>query len=123
MISKEITISNGELDQFRTETPGTRHVHFNDAGASLPPDVVIETVTNYFKDEALFGAYETERKYTDQIDHVYELIAKLIGADKDEVAIFENAGKHGAPLSKDCSSNPVMRSLPVNWNTSLTSLT
>ncbi len=62
----------------------------NAAIASLPPDVVIETVMNYLRDEALFGAYEMERKYTDQIDHVYGLIAKLIGADKDEVAIFEN---------------------------------
>src|SRR5580704_14191673 len=92
MSNKEIKISNEELDQFRTETSGTRHViHFNNAGASLPPDVVIETVMDYLRDEALFGAYETERKYTDQIDHVYELIAKLICADKDEVALFENA--------------------------------
>ncbi len=65
-----------------------------------------------------------ERKYTDQIDHVYELIAKLDlrKVDKDEVALFENASTACKQLlsPKDCSSNPVMRSLPVNWNTSLT---
>ncbi len=92
MSNKEIMISNEELDQFRTETSGTRHViHFNNAAASLQPDVVVETVMDYLREEALFGGHETEYKYINQIDHVYELIAKLIGADKDEVAIFENA--------------------------------
>lgn len=85
-------ISEQEIQQIRAETKGTaERIHFNNAGASLPPDVVVETVVNYLHEEAIYGGYETEYKYKDQLDNTYELIARLINAGKDEIALVENA--------------------------------
>ena len=57
----------------------------------MAPDVVVETVVNYLVEEANFGGYETEAKYAQQLDKVYDSIAQLINAEKDEIAIVENA--------------------------------
>ena len=85
-------ISEKEIQQFRADTKGTAHrIHFNNAGASLPPDVVVDSVVRYLKEESTYGGYETEYKYKAALDHVYELIAGLIHADRDEVAVVENA--------------------------------
>src|ERR1700744_741035 len=87
-----ITLCLQEIQQIRIETKGTTIVkHFNNAGASLPPDVVVETVINYLNEEAVYGGYETEYKYREELENTYALIAKLINADKNEVAIVENA--------------------------------
>lgn len=81
-----------EIQQFRAETNGTAKViHFNNAGSSLPPDVVTDTVIAYLREEATYGGYETEAKYQSQLDNTYDLIARLINAGRDEVAIVESA--------------------------------
>ncbi|HEY2349071.1 MAG TPA: aminotransferase class V-fold PLP-dependent enzyme [Puia sp.] len=86
------TFSAKEIQKFRTETKGTSEwTHFNNAGASLPPDMVVETVIQYLSEEAGRGGYETEYKYKEQLENVYQLIARLIHAEKNEVAIVENA--------------------------------
>lgn len=86
------TITEKEIQQFRAETSGTRtKVHFNNAGASLPPDVVVETVTDYLREESLNGGYETESLYEEQIEETYRLIARLINARPEEIALTENA--------------------------------
>jgi cysteine desulfurase/selenocysteine lyase len=85
-------LTEQEIQQIRTETKGTKErIHFNNAGASLPPDVVVDTVINYLKEEAVFGGYETEFKYSKELANVYTSIAKLINADADEIALVENA--------------------------------
>lgn len=89
---KTNTLSEQEIQQFRAEIKGTAHrIHLNNAGASLPPDVVVQTMTDYLNEEATYGGYETEAKYHGQIENVYTLIAKLINANVDEVAVAENA--------------------------------
>src|SRR6201986_2335808 len=86
------TLNEQEIKQIRTKTKGASVIkHFNNAGASLPPDVVVETVINYLNEEAIYGGYETEYKYREELENTYSLIAKLINADKDEIAIVENA--------------------------------
>ncbi len=81
-----------EIQNLRQETKGTvGKIHFNNAGASLPPDVVVETVISYLQEEATLGGYETEFKYKEQLENTYVSIARLINAGKDEIAIAENA--------------------------------
>ena len=88
----ETRLTEQEIDQLRAETKGTAGlIHFNNAGSALPPDVVVDTVISYLQEEAINGGYETEAKYKDQLENTYDLIAKLINAHKDEVAIVENA--------------------------------
>src|SRR5580693_8071098 len=85
-------ISEQEIKQLRAATKGTaRKIHFNNAGSSLPPDVVVATVISYLNEEATYGGYETEAKYKDQLDYTYTLVARLINAEKNEIALVENA--------------------------------
>ncbi len=85
-------ITEQEIQKLRAETSGTGHIiHFNNAGSSLPTDLVVDTIVDYLKEEATFGGYETEYRYRDQLDNVYTQIARLINAGKDEIAIVENA--------------------------------
>lgn len=85
-------MSEQEIAQLRAETIGTtQKIHFNNAGASFNPDVVVDTVINYLREEATLGGYEIEGKYRDQLNDTYNLVAKLINADADEIAIVENA--------------------------------
>jgi cysteine desulfurase/selenocysteine lyase len=86
------TFSEEEIHLFRADTKGTaRRIHFNNAGASMPPTTVVEAAINYLNEEAIFGGYETEYKYREQLSDTYSLISQLLNADKDEVAIVENA--------------------------------
>lgn len=85
-------LSEQEIQKFRAETRGTaQRIHFNNAGASLPTDIVVQTMVDYLTEEATYGGYETEAKYNGQLENVYTLIAELIHANVDEVAIAENA--------------------------------
>lgn len=81
-----------EIRALRAATGGTnKYIHFNNAGSSLPPDSTVDTVIRYLHEEAIEGGYETEASYAAQLDRVYTLIAKLINARQDEIAIVENA--------------------------------
>jgi selenocysteine lyase/cysteine desulfurase len=66
-------------------------MHFNNAGCSLPPDIVVDTVIRYLTEEAAKGGYETEARYGKDLENVYTLIARLLNARTDEIAIVENA--------------------------------
>jgi selenocysteine lyase/cysteine desulfurase len=81
-----------EIQAFRAATKGTaERIHLNNAGASLPPDLVVNTMVDFLQEEALYGGYETEAKYRAQLDHTHVLIAQLINAHPDEIALVENA--------------------------------
>jgi selenocysteine lyase/cysteine desulfurase len=81
-----------EIQELRAATRGTAEkIHFNNAGSSLPPDEVVDTVTNYLREEAMLGGYEQEAAYHHQLENVYVSIARLLNASVDEVAIVENA--------------------------------
>jgi len=89
---KNTPLSEAEIQQMRAETKGTtQKIHFNNAGSSLPPDVVTDTIVNYLAEEAVCGGYETEYNYREQLENTYNLIARLINAQKNEVAVVENA--------------------------------
>jgi selenocysteine lyase/cysteine desulfurase len=84
--------TNQEIQQFRAETSGSsKKTHFNNAGSSLPTDKVVDTIINYLKEEAAAGGYETDDKYKPQLENTYALIARLINAQPEEIAVVENA--------------------------------
>ncbi|MEM9711525.1 MAG: aminotransferase class V-fold PLP-dependent enzyme [Actinomycetota bacterium] len=93
------------VERLRAETPGVDHVvHLNNAGSSLPPTVVIDTVVDHLRREAEIGGYEAAAEAADRTDGVYASIARLIGARADQIAIVENAtiawdlAVHGYPF-------------------------
>ena len=81
-----------DLDRVRAETPGCRNVvHLNNAGASLPPQPVLDTVIGHLRLEAEIGGYEAAADRRAAIEGVYDTIARLIGARRKEIAVAENA--------------------------------
>jgi selenocysteine lyase/cysteine desulfurase len=80
------------VDAARSDTPGIANVvHFNNAGAALPPQVVLDTVIDHLRREAAIGGYEAAAVASPRLDAVYESIASLIGATAGEIAVVENA--------------------------------
>jgi cysteine desulfurase / selenocysteine lyase len=81
-----------DLDRVRRETPGCAEVlHFNNAGASLMPRPVLDALVGHLQFEARIGGYEAADQAAAEIDHVYDALARLLNARRDEIAFVENA--------------------------------
>ncbi len=81
-----------DVDHCRADTPGTDNVlHFNNAGAALPPQAVLDAQLHHLKREAAIGGYEAEAEAEAELQHTYDAIARMLGCDTDEVALLENA--------------------------------
>jgi len=81
-----------DIPSLRSDTPGVANVvHFNNAGAALPPRPVLEAVTSHLAREAAIGGYEAAAEAADRLADVYDAVAALIGARPDEIAVVENA--------------------------------
>lgn len=81
-----------DVQRARLETPGTAHVlHFNNAGASLPPQPVLDATIAYLQREALMGGYETATRFHEERENTYLAVARLIGAERSEIALTESA--------------------------------
>lgn len=83
---------NIDIHRARAETPGVNHcTHFNNCGASLPPQCVMDAVNEHLHLEAIIGGYEAAHRAQDKLEHTYDAIAKLINGSREEVAFIENA--------------------------------
>jgi selenocysteine lyase/cysteine desulfurase len=81
-----------DLQRARSDTPGCQHVlHFNNAGAALIPQPVLDATIAHLQLEAQIGGYEAAEQAHDAVEHVYDASATLIGCSRDEIAIVENA--------------------------------
>jgi cysteine desulfurase / selenocysteine lyase len=81
-----------DLARLRRETPGVENrIHFNNAGAALPPQAVLEAVIGHLGREAAIGGYEAEDEAEQRIAAIRGSIARLLNADPAEIALVENA--------------------------------
>ncbi len=81
-----------EIEEFRRHTDGTQKVvHLNNAGAALTPNRVRDRVINFLKEEALYGGYEMSARYAEELEQTYHNIARFINAERQEIALVENA--------------------------------
>ena len=81
-----------DIKRIREETPGCADViHFNNAGASLPPSAVYQAVTDHLKLESKLGGYEAEAQAQEKLDRFYQAFARLLNCAPDEIAFIENA--------------------------------
>src|SRR5437588_10422038 len=81
-----------DVERARDDTPGCRNVvHFNNAGAALMPERVLDATIAHLEMEAQTGGYEAAEYAQEAIEHTYDAVATLIGCSRDEVAIVENA--------------------------------
>ena len=81
-----------DIEALRRDTPGcVERVHLNNAGAALISGQTLEAVTSHLQLEARIGGYEAAAAATEKVEHTYDALARLVGADRDEIAVVENA--------------------------------
>jgi cysteine desulfurase / selenocysteine lyase len=81
-----------DLDRARAETPGCQGVlHFDNAGAGLAPQPVLDAVLGHLELEAAVGGYQAEQRAADALERTYQALAALIGCSPRELAVVENA--------------------------------
>ena len=94
-----------DVARARRETPGCEEVlHLNNAGAALQPSPVIEAVFGHLRRETEIGGYEAAEEAVARREAVYDSVARLLGAHRDEIALVDNATRafdmafHALPL-------------------------
>lgn len=81
-----------DVERVRADTPGCHEVvHLNNAGAALPPRVVVDTVIEHLELEARVGGYTAADTVAERSAAVYSSVARLVGAAADEIALVESA--------------------------------
>ena len=78
----------------RQQTRGVLNVaHLNNAGSSLVPRPVAETVVGHLRREEEIGGYEAAEEAADRLQNVYWSVARLIGARPNEIALAESGSR------------------------------
>ena len=84
--------TDADLARARKDTPGCEEViHFNNAGAALMPEPVLDATISHLRLESRIGGYEAAAWSHDSIERVYDAAAALVGCERGEIAVVENA--------------------------------
>jgi len=79
-------------EKWRHDTPGCKtSVHFNNAGAALMPQPVIDAIESYIRLESEIGGYEAFEQQTDAVNKFYSAAGVLIGANPNQIAFTSSA--------------------------------
>ncbi|MBX2897857.1 MAG: aminotransferase class V-fold PLP-dependent enzyme [Cyclobacteriaceae bacterium] len=80
------------IETLREQTPGCNHkIHFNNAGASLPPNQVLDAITQHLQLEATTGGYEAADLKATEINGFYESTAQLLNCKATNIAFTSSA--------------------------------
>lgn len=80
------------ITSLREQTPGCKHkIHFNNAGASLPPQQVVDAVTQHLQLEAITGGYEAADLKAVEVNGFYESTAQLLNCKATNIAFTSSA--------------------------------
>ena len=81
-----------DVARARADTPGCANViHFNNAGAALPPAVVTAAVIDHLRLESSIGGYEAAAAAAEAVDGTYAALADLLGCRRSEIALCDSA--------------------------------
>ncbi|WP_067483983.1 aminotransferase class V-fold PLP-dependent enzyme [Actinomadura hibisca] len=96
-----------DIERVRDLTPGCAETaHLNNAGASLPPQPVMDAVLGHLELEEMTGGYEAQEQAREAAENFYTAVARLVGARPEEIAYVENATRawdmafYSVPLAK-----------------------
>jgi selenocysteine lyase/cysteine desulfurase len=80
------------IDLFRKQTPGCgRKIHFNNAGASLMPQPVIDSMVEQIQLEAMTGGYESADLKANEISGFYNSAGELLNCTAKNIAFTSSA--------------------------------
>jgi cysteine desulfurase / selenocysteine lyase len=92
LLSQQVNHIPIDVARARRETPGVQSVlHFNNAGAALMPQPVLDSIVQHLELEANIGGYEAADQQIESVNNVYKAIARLINCPEECLAIVENA--------------------------------
>jgi selenocysteine lyase/cysteine desulfurase len=81
-----------ELEQWRADTPGVQsRIHFNNAGAGLMPQPVVDAMQSHITLEATIGGYEAADARQEAIADFYAAAAELLGTEAGNIAFAPSA--------------------------------
>lgn len=81
-----------QIEHFRSETPGVQHrIHFNNAGAALMPQPVIDAFQQHFQLEIEMGGYEAEAAAHTEIEGFYTAMAQFLNCQPRNIAYATSA--------------------------------
>jgi cysteine desulfurase/selenocysteine lyase len=81
-----------DLARARSETRGCeQRIHFNNAGASLPPVPVADALYRYLREEEEQGGYEVMARRAAELDNFYAAGARLLNCSAEEIAYTDSA--------------------------------
>jgi selenocysteine lyase/cysteine desulfurase len=87
-----MTVTAEDIRRWRRDTPGCEgRIHLNNAGAALMPAPVLKAIRDHLDLEAEIGGYEAEEAVADRAAEAHELLGRVIGAGREQIAIVENA--------------------------------
>ncbi|HRG09011.1 MAG TPA: aminotransferase class V-fold PLP-dependent enzyme [Cyclobacteriaceae bacterium] len=80
------------IENLRQQTPGCNYkIHFNNAGASLPPQQVLDAITQHLQLEAMTGGYEAADLKATEVNSFYESTAQLLNCKATNIAFTSSA--------------------------------
>jgi len=81
------------IDRIRQETRGLSDgkIFLNNAGSSLMPSIVVDSMKEYLELEEQIGGYETANRKADILEKFYDEAAKLINAKPSNIAFATSA--------------------------------
>ncbi len=99
-----LVMIDAERQALRADTPGIvqaeGRVHFNHAGASLPPQAVFDVIQRHLSLETKLGAMEAAAQVSERIAAGRQQLATLINADASEIAFCSSGSfAHGLALA------------------------
>ena len=81
-----------DIDALRAQTPGCAgRIHLNNAGAGLLAQPTLDEMTAHLRREAGIGGYEAAAEAQDAVAATHDAIARLVGGQAEEIALFDNA--------------------------------
>ncbi|MGB0847863.1 MAG: aminotransferase class V-fold PLP-dependent enzyme [Thiolinea sp.] len=86
------TKSHFDISRARSETRACEDIiHFNNAGSSLMPAPVADTLHAFLEKEEHNGGYETADQEEEALNNFYTAAAGMFNCNPDEIAFVENA--------------------------------
>jgi len=113
--SSHSSSSNNNNNNTRIITTEPTIIHFNNAGASPSPPVVVRAVARHMAHEVIMGGYLAARRARTDLDNVYSSVARLINAQCHSSSCFGGEAESSSPQVAARREIALVESATVGW--------